>query len=143
MYCVFDPQLENKRDAFFPPLHQFCTNPSNPVTVIRGLAGALKLGESTISTATCWLGLSLQYPVLPFLIWAKAFHHPLSKVTLKLISDGDVNLLVGERMSLPLLNRHLSSTAAPEWRSSLRHCFSVLEASLQNLVRFQTDHDRP
>ncbi|XP_035765766.1 lysine-specific demethylase 6A-like [Neolamprologus brichardi] len=35
--------LENKRDAFFPPLHQFCTNPSNPVTVIRGLAGALKL----------------------------------------------------------------------------------------------------
>ncbi|KAJ8256183.1 hypothetical protein COCON_G00200470 [Conger conger] len=37
--------LENKRDAFFPPLHQFCTNPSNPVTVIRGLAGALKLGE--------------------------------------------------------------------------------------------------
>lgn len=38
-------QLENKRDAFFPPLHQFCTNPSNPVTVIRGLAGALKLGK--------------------------------------------------------------------------------------------------
>lgn len=38
-------QLENKRDAFFPPLHQFCTNPSNPVTVIRGLAGALKLGR--------------------------------------------------------------------------------------------------
>lgn len=40
-----DLQLENKRDAFFPPLHQFCTNPSNPVTVIRGLAGALKLGK--------------------------------------------------------------------------------------------------
>lgn len=39
-------QLENKRDAFFPPLHQFCTNPSNPVTVIRGLAGALKLGKA-------------------------------------------------------------------------------------------------
>lgn len=75
-YCVFDPQLENKRDAFFPPLHQFCTNPSNPVTVIRGLAGALKLGESTISTATCWLGLSLQYPVLPFLIWAKVLPPP-------------------------------------------------------------------
>lgn len=37
--------LENKRDAFFPPLHQFCTNPNNPVTVIRGLAGALKLGK--------------------------------------------------------------------------------------------------
>ncbi|KAG7255322.1 LOW QUALITY PROTEIN: hypothetical protein CRUP_013651 [Coryphaenoides rupestris] len=35
--------LENKRDAFFPPLHQFCTNAANPVTVIRGLAGALKL----------------------------------------------------------------------------------------------------
>ena len=44
--CVC-PQLENKRDAFFPPLHQFCTNPANPVTVIRGLAGALKLGEFT------------------------------------------------------------------------------------------------
>lgn len=40
-----DIQLENKRDAFFPPLHQFCTNPTNPVTVIRGLAGALKLGK--------------------------------------------------------------------------------------------------
>lgn len=38
-------QLESKRDAFFPPLHQFCTNPANPVTVIRGLAGALKLGK--------------------------------------------------------------------------------------------------
>jgi histone demethylase len=37
--------LENKRDAFFPPLHQFCINPKNPVTVIRGLAGALKLGK--------------------------------------------------------------------------------------------------
>lgn len=42
-------QLENKRDAFFPPLHQFCTNPSNPVTVIRGLAGALKLGTCFVS----------------------------------------------------------------------------------------------
>lgn len=41
-------QLENKRDAFFPPLHQFCTNPNNPVTVIRGLAGALKLGNFTL-----------------------------------------------------------------------------------------------
>lgn len=45
-FCV---QLENKRDAFFPPLHQFCTNPSNPVTVIRGLAGALKLGKCSVS----------------------------------------------------------------------------------------------
>lgn len=43
-----DSQLENKRDAFFPPLHQFCTNPSNPVTVIRGLAGALKLGTGLV-----------------------------------------------------------------------------------------------
>lgn len=45
----FFVQLENKRDAFFPPLHQFCTNPSNPVTVIRGLAGALKLGKCSVS----------------------------------------------------------------------------------------------
>lgn len=43
---LLDMQLENKRDAFFPPLHQFCTNPANPVTVIRGLAGALKLGKT-------------------------------------------------------------------------------------------------
>uniref|UniRef100_A0A674EYD2 [histone H3]-trimethyl-L-lysine(27) demethylase n=1 Tax=Salmo trutta TaxID=8032 RepID=A0A674EYD2_SALTR len=39
-------------DAFFPPLHQFCTNPSNPVTVIRGLAGALKLDLGLFSTKT-------------------------------------------------------------------------------------------
>uniref|UniRef100_A0A8C7CKR1 [histone H3]-trimethyl-L-lysine(27) demethylase n=1 Tax=Oncorhynchus kisutch TaxID=8019 RepID=A0A8C7CKR1_ONCKI len=45
-------KLENKRDAFFPPLHQFCTNPSNPVTVIRGLAGALKLDLGLFSTKT-------------------------------------------------------------------------------------------
>uniref|UniRef100_A0A8K9XIT9 [histone H3]-trimethyl-L-lysine(27) demethylase n=1 Tax=Oncorhynchus mykiss TaxID=8022 RepID=A0A8K9XIT9_ONCMY len=44
--------LENKRDAFFPPLHQFCTNPCNPVTVIRGLAGALKLDLGLFSTKT-------------------------------------------------------------------------------------------
>ncbi|XP_016063069.1 PREDICTED: histone demethylase UTY-like isoform X3 [Miniopterus natalensis] len=44
--------LENKRDAFFPPLHQFCTNPRNPVTVIRGLAGALKLDLGLFSTKT-------------------------------------------------------------------------------------------
>uniref|UniRef100_A0A4W5KKP3 Protein-serine/threonine kinase n=1 Tax=Hucho hucho TaxID=62062 RepID=A0A4W5KKP3_9TELE len=29
---------------------------------------------------------------------------------------------------------------APKWRSSLRHCISVLEASLQTLVRFQAVH---
>ncbi|XP_010831039.1 PREDICTED: lysine-specific demethylase 6A, partial [Bison bison bison] len=45
-------QLENKRDAFFPPLHQFCINPKNPVTVIRGLAGALKLDLGLFSTKT-------------------------------------------------------------------------------------------
>ncbi|XP_030641677.1 lysine-specific demethylase 6A isoform X2 [Chanos chanos] len=44
--------LENKRDAFFPPLHEFCTNPANPVTVIRGLAGALKLDLGLFSTKT-------------------------------------------------------------------------------------------
>ncbi|XP_071076518.1 lysine-specific demethylase 6A-like isoform X3 [Desmodus rotundus] len=44
--------LENKRDAFFPPLHQFCTNPKNPVTVIRGLAAALKLDLGLFSTKT-------------------------------------------------------------------------------------------
>ncbi|KAM9803368.1 lysine-specific demethylase 6A isoform X3 [Syngnathus typhle] len=44
--------LENKRDAFYPPLHQFCTNASNSVTVIRGLAGALKLDLGLFSTKT-------------------------------------------------------------------------------------------
>ncbi|XP_054642270.1 lysine-specific demethylase 6A isoform X2 [Dunckerocampus dactyliophorus] len=44
--------LENKRDAFYPPLHQFCTSPANPVTVIRGLAGALKLDLGLFSTKT-------------------------------------------------------------------------------------------
>uniref|UniRef100_A0A8C1DVG8 [histone H3]-trimethyl-L-lysine(27) demethylase n=1 Tax=Cyprinus carpio carpio TaxID=630221 RepID=A0A8C1DVG8_CYPCA len=44
--------LENKRDAFFPPLHQFCANAANPVTVIRGLAGALKLDLGLFSTKT-------------------------------------------------------------------------------------------
>ncbi|KAF4027328.1 hypothetical protein G4228_018787, partial [Cervus hanglu yarkandensis] len=44
--------LESKRDAFFPPLHQFCINPQNPVTVIRGLAGALKLDLGLFSTKT-------------------------------------------------------------------------------------------
>ncbi|XP_064209265.1 LOW QUALITY PROTEIN: lysine-specific demethylase 6B-like [Anguilla rostrata] len=38
--------LESKRDAFSPVLLQFCTNPRNPVTVIRGLAGSLRLSES-------------------------------------------------------------------------------------------------
>ncbi|XP_035378841.1 lysine-specific demethylase 6A isoform X4 [Electrophorus electricus] len=44
--------LESKRDAFFPPLHQFCTSQANPVTVIRGLAGALKLDLGLFSTKT-------------------------------------------------------------------------------------------
>uniref|UniRef100_A0A8C5HQS4 [histone H3]-trimethyl-L-lysine(27) demethylase n=1 Tax=Gouania willdenowi TaxID=441366 RepID=A0A8C5HQS4_GOUWI len=35
-----------------PPLHQFCTNPANPITVIRGLAGALKLDLGLFSTKT-------------------------------------------------------------------------------------------
>lgn len=71
LFCV---QLENKRDAFFPPLHQFCTNPSNPVTVIRGLAGALKLGKCfvphqqvfriTLLTQINWLCLCF-----PLQIW--------------------------------------------------------------------------
>lgn len=39
------PQLESKRDAFSPVLLQFCTDPRNPITVIRGLAGSLRLSE--------------------------------------------------------------------------------------------------
>jgi hypothetical protein len=31
----------------------------------------------------------------------------------------------------------MGKTYAPEWRSCLRHCISVLEVSLQTLVRSQ------
>uniref|UniRef100_UPI00358FE961 histone demethylase UTY-like isoform X2 n=1 Tax=Myxine glutinosa TaxID=7769 RepID=UPI00358FE961 len=42
--------LENKRDSFSPALQQFCTNRNTPVTIIRGLAGALKLDLGLFST---------------------------------------------------------------------------------------------
>ncbi|XP_024121672.1 lysine (K)-specific demethylase 6B, b [Oryzias melastigma] len=42
--------LESKRDAFSPILLQFCTDPKNPVTVIRGLAGSLRLNLGLFST---------------------------------------------------------------------------------------------
>lgn len=38
-------QLESKRDAFSPVLLQFCTDSKNPITVIRGLAGSLRLSK--------------------------------------------------------------------------------------------------
>lgn len=47
---VFLPQLESKRDAFSPVLLQFCTDPKNAVTVIRGLAGSLRLNLGLFST---------------------------------------------------------------------------------------------
>ena len=43
-------QLESKRDAFSPELQQYCL--SQPVAVIRGLAGALKLDLGLFSTKT-------------------------------------------------------------------------------------------
>lgn len=43
VYSCF--QLESKRDAFSPVLLQFCTDSKNAVTVIRGLAGSLRLSE--------------------------------------------------------------------------------------------------
>ncbi|XP_048839113.1 lysine-specific demethylase 6B-like isoform X4 [Brienomyrus brachyistius] len=42
--------LESKRDAFSPVLLQFCTDPKNPITVIRGLAGSLRLSLGLFST---------------------------------------------------------------------------------------------
>ncbi|KAM3857821.1 uncharacterized protein kdm6ba [Diretmus argenteus] len=42
--------LESKRDAFSPVLLQFFTDPKNPVTVIRGLAGSLRLNLGLFST---------------------------------------------------------------------------------------------
>ena len=36
----------------------------------------------------------------------------------------------------------LSIQWAPEWRSGLRHCISMLEASLQTLIRFQAVSQR-
>jgi hypothetical protein len=44
--CFLNNQLENKKDAFSIELQQYCL--SQPVCVIRGLAGALKLGNDTI-----------------------------------------------------------------------------------------------
>nr|XP_039274186.1 lysine-specific demethylase 6A-like [Styela clava] len=44
--------LENKRDAMSKALANFCTHPGNPVTVIRGLAAALKLDLGLFSTKT-------------------------------------------------------------------------------------------
>ncbi|XP_078389941.1 lysine-specific demethylase 6B-like isoform X2 [Cetorhinus maximus] len=44
--------LESKRDAFSPVLQQFCTDPKTPITVIRGLAGSLRLNLGLFSTKT-------------------------------------------------------------------------------------------
>uniref|UniRef100_A0A673GKV8 Lysine-specific demethylase 6B n=1 Tax=Sinocyclocheilus rhinocerous TaxID=307959 RepID=A0A673GKV8_9TELE len=42
--------LESKRDAFSPVLLQFCTDSKNPISVIRGLAGSLRLNLGLFST---------------------------------------------------------------------------------------------
>ncbi|XP_068600476.1 uncharacterized protein [Brachionichthys hirsutus] len=42
--------LESKRDSLSPVLLQFCTDPKNAVTVIRGLAGSLRLNLGLFST---------------------------------------------------------------------------------------------
>lgn len=44
--------LESKRDAFSPVLLEFCTDSKNPITVIRGLAGSLRLKLGLFSTKT-------------------------------------------------------------------------------------------
>uniref|UniRef100_A0A6F9DWN5 [histone H3]-trimethyl-L-lysine(27) demethylase n=1 Tax=Phallusia mammillata TaxID=59560 RepID=A0A6F9DWN5_9ASCI len=44
--------LESKKEAMSRALADFCTNPRNPVTVIRGLAAALKLDLGLFSTKT-------------------------------------------------------------------------------------------
>ncbi|XP_067882983.1 lysine-specific demethylase 6B-like isoform X2 [Heterodontus francisci] len=44
--------LESKRDAFSPVLQQFCTDAKTPITVIRGLAGSLRLNLGLFSTKT-------------------------------------------------------------------------------------------
>uniref|UniRef100_A0AAJ7X7R5 [histone H3]-trimethyl-L-lysine(27) demethylase n=1 Tax=Petromyzon marinus TaxID=7757 RepID=A0AAJ7X7R5_PETMA len=42
--------LETRCDAFSPALHQFCTNPANPVTIVRGMAGVLGIDLGVFST---------------------------------------------------------------------------------------------
>ena len=42
--------LENKKDAFSPQLQEFCVQ--HPITVVRGIAGALKLDLGLFSTKT-------------------------------------------------------------------------------------------
>lgn len=51
-------QLESKRDAFSPVLLQFCTDPKNAVTVIRGLAGSLRLSKFIYQTPVLIILLS-------------------------------------------------------------------------------------
>lgn len=45
-FAFSDFQLDTKKDAFSIELQQYCY--SQPVVVIRGLAGALKLGMKSI-----------------------------------------------------------------------------------------------
>ncbi|KAK3699393.1 hypothetical protein QZH41_018548 [Actinostola sp. cb2023] len=45
-------QVESRKDAFSPALQNFCLSSAQPVTVVRGLAAALKLDLSLFSTKT-------------------------------------------------------------------------------------------
>lgn len=49
--------LESKKDAFSPQLQDFCLK--HPIAVVRGIAGALKLGMFNISIVTCNIFISL------------------------------------------------------------------------------------
>ncbi|XP_038051116.1 lysine-specific demethylase 6A-like isoform X2 [Patiria miniata] len=44
--------VETKADAYSPTLAEYCTSPKQPITVIRGLAAALKLDLGLFSTKT-------------------------------------------------------------------------------------------
>ena len=39
------PKVESKKDAMSVALKRFCMDPNNPVTVIRGICEALKIGK--------------------------------------------------------------------------------------------------
>ncbi len=44
--------METKDDAYSPALAEYCKSPNQPITVIRGLAAALKLDLGLFSTKT-------------------------------------------------------------------------------------------
>lgn len=95
------PQLESKRDAFSPVLLQFCTDPRNPITVIRGLAGSLRLSECGEQG-----GVGRRPLRSPYLGTPASGYHELSSVVRRpylrsALSDGSAGLWLFSHLCVP------------------------------------------